>query len=350
MVDISQEILGFTSADEAVILYTMTNIHGAEVKLLNIGAAIVSVCVPDKEGNMRDVALGFKMFDKYIGDGAALGKSVGRYANRIAGGKFTLEGNTYTLATNNGPNHLHGGPTGFHNRVWTSRVETNRVVFNYVSVPGEEGYPAELGVEAVYDWSDDNELEVTYFGASDATTVVNLTNHVYFNLNGEGSGDILSHELKLYADKFLPTDQTQIPTGELECVKGTPMDFIEPKEIGKEINADYEPLKIGNGYDHCWAINNYKKGIMHSAAELYSKESGILLSISTTQPGVQVYTGNWLTGCGMSKVGKEHQNREGVAIECQNFPDAPNKPSFPSPILKKDEVYEEHIAFKFSVK
>lgn len=350
MIDISQEILGFTDNDEAVILYTMQNSNGAQVKLINIGAAIVSVIVPDKVGAMRDVSLGFKMFDKYIGDGAGLGKSIGRYANRIANGKFSLDGKEYTLATNNGPNHLHGGPTGFQNRIWSSRVEGDRVVFNYVSAADEEGYPSELGAEAVYDFNDENELEITYYASTDGKTIVNLTNHAYFNLNGEGNGDIHSHYLKLNASNFLPTDDTQIPTGEIAPVAGTPMDFTSSKQIGSDIDADYEPLVIGHGYDHCWVIDNYKKGIMAPAAELYSTESGICLEISTTQPGAQVYTGNWLTGCGLSKAGKEHLNREGVAIECQNFPDAPNKPNFPSAVINKGEVYEEHIIFKFSVK
>lgn len=348
MINIEQEILGFTASDEAVVLYTMTNSSGASVKLINIGAAIVSINVPDKDGAMRDVALGFKMFDKYIGDGAALGKSVGRFANRIAKGRFSLDGVEYTLATNNGVNHLHGGPTGFQNRVWTSRVETNRVVFGYVAAPGQEGYPAELGAEVVYDWSENNELELTYFASSNGKTIVNLTNHCYFNLNGEGNGDIHSHTLKLFADNYLPTDDTQIPTGDLAPVAGTPMDFTESKEIGKDIDADFEPLIIGHGYDHCWAINDYKKGVISPAAELYSAESGIKLYVSTSQPGIQVYTGNWLSGCGISKAGKEHQNREGVALECQNFPDAPNKPQFPSSVLNEGEVYEEHIIFRFT--
>lgn len=348
MIDISQVNLGLTTSNEVVILYTMTNTSGAEVKFINIGASIVSISVPDKNGDKRDVALGFKTFDKYIGDGAALGKSVGRFANRIAGGKFSLEGVDYTLNTNNGPNHLHGGPTGFQNRVWESHIETNRVVFSYVSIDGEEGYSAELSVTAVYEWSDDNELKITYSATSDATTVVNLTNHNYFNLDGEGSGDIHKHTLKLYAKNYLPTDDSQIPTGEFLSVAGTPMDFREFKEIGKDIDADFEPLKIGHGYDHCWSIDGYSKGEMHLAAELYSEVSGIKLTVSTTQPGVQIYTGNWLSGCGESKVGKEHQNRDGVAIECQNFPDAPNKPNFPSPVLKRGEVYEEQIVFKFT--
>ncbi len=348
MIDISQEALGFTASNEAVILYTMKNSSGAEVKLINIGAAIVSICVPDKDGKMRDVALGFKMFDKYVGDGAALGKSCGRFANRIAKGKFTLDGAEYSLAINNGPNALHGGPTGFMNRVWTSRVETNRVVFNYVSANGEEGYPSELGVEVVYDWSEDCELELTYFAQTDGATVLNLTNHCYFNLNGEGSGDVHSHTLKLNSDKFLPTDDTQIPTGELAPVAGTPMDFVAAKELGKDIDADYEPLLIGRGYDHCWALNDYKKGVMNFAAELYSAESGIKLTVSTTQPGIQVYTGNWLTGTGETKNGKEHENRGGVALECQHFPDSPNKPQFPSTVWRKGESFEEHNVFKCS--
>lgn len=349
--DIEQEILGFTEDGNSLVLYIMTNESGARVRLLNVGATIVSIEVPDKDGNLVDVCLGYKMANHYLTESAAMGKSVGRYANRIALGKFSLNDVNYTLATNNGVNHLHGGPKGFQSRVWTSRVETNRVVFSYVSAPGEEGFPSELGVEAVYDWSDDNELEITYYAKSeDGDTIVNLTNHAYFNLNGESSGSVLEQQLKLNCSKYLPTDNTQIPTGEFADVKGTPMDFLNSKELGSDIETDFEALKIGAGYDHAWAIDGWEKEKMCDVGELYSKESGISMSIKTTQPGVQIYTGNWLAGCGESKKGRIYQNRDGVAIECQNFPDSPNKPQFPSPVLKQGDVYEEHIVYKFSIK
>lgn len=349
--NVEQEILGFTEAGDSMVLYTMTNDNGARVRLINVGASIVSIEVPDKSGKLVDVCLGYKLPNHYLTESAAMGKSVGRYANRIALGKFSLNGVNYTLATNNGVNHLHGGPTGFQTRVWSARVETDRVVFSYVSAPSEEGFPSELGVEAVYDWSNDNELEITYLAKSeDGDTIVNLTNHAYFNLNGESSGSVLGQYLQLNCSKYLPTDSTQIPTGVEIDVKNTPMDFTTSKELGKDIDADFEALKIGAGYDHAWVIDGYKKGKLSDVGELYSKESGISMKIKTTQPGVQIYTGNWLNGCGESKTGRLYQNCDGVAVECQNFPDSPNKPQFPSPILKKGELYEEHIIYKFGVK
>ncbi|MFI3267823.1 MAG: aldose epimerase family protein, partial [Rikenellaceae bacterium] len=312
--DIEQEILGFTEQGEPMVLYTMTNNAGARVRLLNLGATVVSIEVPDKNGNLIDVCLGYKMPIAYLNETAAMGKSVGRYANRIALGKFSLDGKDYTLATNNGANHLHGGPTGFQARVWTARVETDRVVFSYTSVPGEEGYPSELGVEAVYDWSDNNELEITYYAQSeDGDTIVNLTNHAYFNLNGESNGTILDQLLQLNCSKWLPTDETQIPTGEFADVEGTPMDFMAAKPLGKDINCDFEALKIGAGYDHAWAVDNWEKGKMCDVGELYSDESGILMTVKSTQPGVQIYTGNWLGAAGESKTGAAHYARGGVA-------------------------------------
>lgn len=348
--EIEQEILGFAPDGEAVILYSMVNAKGHKLKVINIGAAIVSLEVPDREGKLRDVVLGYRMYDNYLDDSAAMCKSVGRYANRIARGRFELNGKEYQLQCNNGVNHLHGGPKGFQTKIWTSRVETDRVVFSYTSPAGEEGYPAELGCEVVYDFDDEGTVEITYFAGSDGDTIVNLTNHAYFNLSGFDSGSVLSHTLQINASRYLPTDSTQIPTGELARVEGTPMDFREPKEIGRDIDADFEALKIGAGYDHCWALDGYKRDHENHAATLYSPESGIALDIYTTQPGLQVYTGNWLTGCGVGKSGKPIESRDGVALECQNFPDAPNKLQFPSPMLKKGEVYEEHIIFRFSTR
>ncbi len=326
----------------------MKNSSGAEVELLNLGATIASIKVEDAEGEMRDVVLGFADYRDYMNDGAALGKSVGRFANRIAKGHFELDGKEYNLAINNGVNALHGGPTGFMNRVWESSVEGDSVVFTYTAADGEEGFPSSITVKVTYTWSEDNTLALTYEATTDDATVVNLTNHVYFNLDGEGKDDVLGHELKLYSSKYLPTDDTQIPTGELADVAGTPMDFVAPKALGAEIRADFEPLKIGAGYDHCWAVDGYEKGKLSPVAELFSSVSGIRLEVSSTQPGVQVYTGNWLTGAGVAKSGKEHFNNEGVAIECQNYPDAPNKPQFPSSVLRAGERYEEKIIFKFS--
>ena len=349
--NIEQEILGFAPNEKPMIIYTLTNENGMSVKVINIGAAIVSINVPDKNGDMKEVALGYKTPTDYFRDPAALGKSVGRYANRIAKGRFTLNDIEYKLAINNGPNHLHGGPTGFQTQIWEGRIESDFIVLSLLSEDGHEGFPGQLVTQVAFRLSENNELELVYLAQSDKDTIVNLTNHTYFNLNGEGSGDVFGHTLKLNADKFLPTDSTLIPTGEMVDVEGTPMDFREEKAIGKDIKADFEPLTFGKGYDHCWILNNSttdKK--LKEAAELYSSESGILLKVATTQPGVQVYTGNWLDGTGVSKQGKEHKDYEGVAIECQRFPDSPNKPNFPSPILKANTQYEEHIIFAFSIK
>lgn len=346
---IQQQIWGMTPDGEAVILYTMTNARGESVSLSNYGAAITAINVLDKNGAIGDVALGYGKWQDYMSDGPAMGKSVGRYANRIARGKFTLGDKEYRLAVNNGPNHLHGGPNGFQNKIWGARVEGNRVVFNYLSPNGEEGYPGELTTEVCYDFDDEANLVITYFARSEADTIVNLTNHAYFNLTGDGCGSIEDHSLKLYAQKWLPTDSTQIPTGELADVAGTPMDFREASVIGSRIGEDFEALKIGNGYDHCWAIDGYTDGQKFLlAAELTSPVSGRLLTVRTTQPGVQIYTGNWLDGCPMGKIGKEYGDRHGVAIECQAFPDSPNKAQFPSVVLTKGKVYEEAIIYSFS--
>lgn len=346
--EITQEIWGMTPQGEVIILYTMTNAKGCSIRLTNYGASIVSVIVPDKNGDLADVALGYGKWQDYVSDGPAMGKSVGRYANRIARGKFSLDGAEYRLAINNGPNHLHGGPTGFQNRVWESRVETDRVVFSYMSAAGEEGYPGILNVEACYDWDDECNLEITYYAKSDTKTIVNLTNHVYFNLKGDGNGNIHDHYLQLAAEKFLPTDDTAIPTGELESVVGTPMDFLEQHLIGERIGDDYIHLKYGKGYDHCWAIDGFQKGKLSYAGCLYEPQSGRKVSVSTTQPGIQIYTGNWLSGSPMSKMGVEYEDRSGVAMECQAFPDSPNKPQFPSVVLQPEEIYQETIIYTFS--
>ncbi|MBP3303305.1 MAG: galactose mutarotase [Muribaculaceae bacterium] len=328
--------------------FTLTNSNGASVTLSTLGAGIVSIIVPDRNGHMADVALGYKDPASWIADGPCAGKIPGRFANRIAKGRFTLDGKEYELAINNGPNALHGGPEGFMNRVWDARTENDDTVeMTYHAKDGEEGYPGNLTVTARYTWDNSNALTLTLSATTDAPTVLNLTNHVYFNLDGENSGSVLNHEMKLNASRWLPTDETQIPTGELASVVGTPMDFTSFKTIGRDINADFEALRIGKGYDHCWVVDGYGEGRLLPVAELRGPVSGRSLLVETTQPGMQIYTGNWLAGSPESISGGSYADYDGVAIECQGFPDAPNKPSFPSPVLRPGDEYSETIRFTF---
>ncbi len=333
-----------------ITLYTLTNNSGASVTLSSLGAGIVSVVVPDKDGKMADVALGYANPVDYIGDGPCAGKTPGRYANRIAKGKFKIGDKEYQLAINNEPNALHGGPEGFMNRIWDSEAKGSHVKFTYESADGEEGYPGNLKATVIYSWSDENELKIELLAESDKKTVVNLTNHAYFNLDGEDSGTVLDHDLQLFASHWLPTDDTQIPLGEIAEVKGTPMDFTAGKKIGSEINADFEALKIGKGYDHCWVLDNWHKHTIIKAARLSSDKSGRVLEVMTTQPGAQVYTGNWLGGCPVGKCGHPYNDYDGVAIECQGFPDAPNHRNFPCQLLGPGELYDQTIIYKFSTK
>ena len=350
MATIEQKLWGKTPDGKEIFLYTLTNCQGASIQVSSVGAGIVSVNVPDKNGVIADVVLGYPDPMSYFADGPCAGKIPGRYANRIAKGHFTLDGKEYELPINNGPNHLHGGPQGFQNQVWESRIHEDGVEFLYFSEDGEMGYPADLKAVARYEWSEDNELRLTLTATCDAPTIVNLTNHAYFNLNGEGSGDILSHLLQLNASEYLPTDETLIPLGESAPVAGTPMDFVVEKPLGRDIKEDFPALKYGKGYDNCWVIDGAERGQLQEAATLYSPESGRVLTVSTTQSGVQVYTGNWLSGCPVGKCGRSYNDYEGVAIECQNFPDAPNKEDYPSPVLRPGEVYQQAIIFAFSVK
>lgn len=348
--EINKELWGKSSCGKEIYRYKMTNSTGAYVQLSSVGAGIVAIAVPDRNGKLADVVLGYPVPESYFGDGPCAGKVPGRYANRIASGKFTLDGKTYELPVNNGPNHLHGGPDGFQNRVWESRIENNGVEFMYYSEDGEMGYPGALKAVARYEWSEENELTLTLTAECDAPTVLNLTNHAYFNLNGEGNGDILGHELKLNASEYLPTDDTLIPLGDSDPVAGTPMDFVTAKPLGRDIQVDFPALKYGKGYDNCWVIDGAEPGQLQAAAELYAPESGRVLEVFTTQPGVQVYTGNWLSGCPVAKCGRSYNDYEGVAIECQNFPDAPNKEDYPSAVLRPGENYEQAIIFAFKVR
>ena len=330
-----------------ITLLTIVNASGASVTLSTLGAGIVSVNVPDREGRMADVVLGYADPADYMADGPCAGKIPGRYANRIAKGRFTVGGREYQLAINNGPNALHGGPTGFQNRLWTvENAEGDTVEFSYTSSDGEEGYPGQLKATATYRWNDANELSLDLRAVTDSETVVNLTNHAYFNLGGHDSGSVLAHELWLGASRYLPTDDTLIPLGELAPVGGTPMDFTEAKPLGRDIKADFPALNYGKGYDNCFVIDG-ADGTLRDVARLTDPVSGRTLTVATTQPGVQVYTGNWLAGSPANKSGRSYHDYDGVAIECQNFPDAPNRPGFPTAVLRPGEEYHQTIIFRF---
>lgn len=331
-----------------ITLYTITNGSGASVTLSSLGAGIVSIKVPDSNGRIDDVVMGYDNAADYLYDGPCSGKVPGRFANRIAKGRFSIDGKDYCLAINNGPNALHGGPEGIQNQIWESELKDNNTVkFSYMAADGEEGYPGNLKITATYTWSEENELTLDLEAETDAPTVVNLTNHVYFNLRGHRAGSMTGHKLQINASRWLPTDETQIPTGEIAPVAGTPMDFTTPKAIGRDMYADFEALKIGKGYDHCWVIDDYRKGYLRHAATLSDPATGRAVEISTTQPGIQVYGGNWLNGSPAGKEGAVYHDYAAVALECQGFPDAPNKPGFPSAILRPGETYKEIIKFSF---
>ncbi|HIT48277.1 MAG TPA: galactose mutarotase [Candidatus Coprenecus stercoripullorum] len=325
----------------------LTNRKGASVLLTARGAGVVSIVVPDRNGVMDDVVLGYKDEESYIGDGPCSGKIPGRFANRIAGGHFVLDGKDIFLLKNRPGYQLHGGPDGFAERLWDiESVSHNRAVFALESKDGDQGYPGCMNVHAAYTWGDDDSLELELTATTDAPTAVNLTNHTYWNLRGENSGSILDHELQINASRWLVTDETLIPTGETASVGNTPMDFRTPKPVGRDMGMDFPALKYGKGYDNCWVIDG-GAGIKH-AATLSDAVSGRKLEIWTDQPAVQVYTGNWLAGSPQSKSGRSYNDYEGIAIECQGFPDAPNHPDFPSCILRPGETYRRTVIFRLS--
>ena len=317
----------------------LTNKSGASVMLTERGAGIVSIVVPDRNGVMGDVVLGYRDEESYLADGPCAGK--------IPGGHFTLDGKEYQLVKNNPGYQLHGGPDGFSNRLWkASRISDTEVILTLDSPDGDQGYPGNMHVEATYTWSDDNSLTLSIKATTDAPTIINLTNHTYWNLDGEDSGSILDHVLKLNASRWLATSEALIPTGELAPVEGTPMDFRTAKPIGRDIKADFPALKYGKGYDNCWVLDGAPG--LKLAAELSSAVSGRRLEIWTDQPAAQVYTGNWLDGSPLSKSGRPYRDYDGVAIECQGFPDAPHHPDFPSCVLRPGETYSRTIIFKLN--
>ncbi len=331
-------------------LYTLKNKNGLIAQITNYGAIIVSLYVPDRKGNLADIVQGYDSIDEYIkGNGPYMGAVCGRCANRIAKGKFSLLGKNYSLAVNNGPNHLHGGITGFSKVVWdVVSTSPSSVQLTYLSKDGEENYPGNLKVTVIYTLTDKNELRLDYQATTDKTTVVNLTGHSYFNLAGEGSGSIYNQELIINGDYFTPIDETSVPTGEIFSVKGTPMDFTKPRKIGSGIDQNDEQLRFGAGYDHNWVLN-HRTGSLDLAAAAHDPESGRLMEVYTTQPGVQLYTANWIDG-EKGKGGKKYGRRWAFCLETQHFADAVNKPHFPSTILNQGEEYRHSCIYKFSVK
>src|SRR5579871_1882118 len=335
-----------------VTLYTLTNAHGVEVRAMNYGGIIVSLRVPDRKGELADIVLGHEDLKGYTPNPPYFGVIVGRYANRIANGTFTLDGKTYNLPKNDGPNTLHGGTARTFDKVmWESQPikDKNGVLFEFLSKDGDDGFPGNLKMKVSYVLTDSNELVIDYEATTDKATPINVSQHSYFNLKGEGNGDILDHEVMINADRFTPVDKNLIPTGELRPVKGTPFDFTKSTRIGSRIDDNYEQLTLGHGYDHNFVINRKGAG-MTLAARVYEPTTGRVLEVSTTQPAVQFYTGNFLDGSVTGKSGHVYKRRNGLCLETQHYPDSPNHPDFPNTILKPGEKFHQTTAFKFSTK
>lgn len=350
---VTKQAFGKTKDGTAVDLFVLSNDSGMEVAIATYGGIIVRLTAPDRHGRPADVVLGLDTLDGYLKGHPYFGCIVGRYGNRIARGRFTLNGIEHKLATNNGENHLHGGLKGFDKAVWKAREiqapEARGVELSHLSKDGDEGYPGNLSVKVAYTLSDRNELAIDYSATTDKDTVVNLTNHTYFNLAGQGEGDILAHELTLLAGRFTPVDKGLIPTGEIQSVKGTPFDFTKPVAIGARIDQDDEQLRFGMGYDHNFVLDS-AGGTLAKAAEVHDPKSGRVLEVWTTEPGVQFYTGNFLDGSLTGKGGKVYRRRYGFCLETQHFPDSPNRPEFPSVVLKAGGVHRSKTVWKFSAR
>jgi len=333
--------------DKTVDAYTLRNRHGIEAKVITWGATLVSLIAPDRHGKLANVVLGFDSLDPYLKGVPYFGATVGRYANRIAHGRFTLDGKTYQLPLNDGPNSLHGGTKGFDKRLWTAEKQPGEAVrLTYVSADGEEGYPGTLTAHVTYRLGDDDTLSIEFTATTTAPTPVNLANHAYFNLTGDFTRPILDHVLRIDAARFTPVDATLIPTGELRAVGGTPFDFRKAERIGSRIENKDEQLARGHGYDHNWVLDKPSPGAMSLAAVLSDPASGRAMEVRTTQPGLQFYSGNFLDGK-PAGAGTVFQHRTGLCLETQHFPDSPNQPAFPSTILRPGETYSEKTALTF---
>jgi aldose 1-epimerase len=340
---------------DSIKLYTLKNKNGMTVKITNYGAIITSIIVPDRDGKMADVALGYDRVEDYINavDKPYFGAIVGRYGNRIANGEFKLDGETYSLLKNNGKNHLHGGAIGFDKVVWDveDRTKNGRLKLSYLAKDGEEGYPGNLSLQVTYVLTDANQIAVDYQATTDKATPVNVTQHTYFNLKGEGEGTILDHELMLNAKQFTPVDDSLIPTGQMLDVAGTPFDFTTAKTIGRDIGQNDPQLGFGLGYDHNWVLDKGgKPKSMTTAARVYEPTSGRVMEVVTSEPGIQFYCGNFLDGRLKGKSGKPYVQRGGFCLETQHYPDSPNQAHFPTTILKPGETFKSQTAFMFSTK
>lgn len=351
--EIEESVFGMLPDGREVKKYRLSNEAGMEVDVITLGGVITRWIAPDKNGFFDDVVLGFDNLEQYLEPNPFFGALIGRYGNRIAKGKFTLDGEEYTLATNNGENHLHGGEKGFDKVLWEANAEKTdegaQLVLKYASPDGDEGYPGKLDVTVTYTLTADSALDIQYEAVTDKPTIVNLTQHTYFNLSGMLTKPVLDHELVLDADAFLPVDSGLIPTGELKPVAGTPFDFTEGKLIGKKINADNEQLKLGGGYDHCWVLNNAEEGY-RLIGSAYHGKSGRFMEVYTDEPGVQFYSGNFLDGTLPAKVGGTYGQRSGFCLETQHYPDSPNQEGFPSVRLNPGEKYASRTTYKLSAK
>jgi aldose 1-epimerase len=349
---ISQAPFGGIPDGPPVTIYTLRNDKGMEVRILNYGGIVQSLKVPDKNGKFDDVVLGYDSLGGYLTNSPYFGALIGRYGNRIGGGKFTLEGKTYKLAANNGPNSLHGGIKGFDKVVWQASPSLTpdgpALELTYVSQDGEEGFPGNLKVTAIYTLTDNNELHLSFTATTDQPTLCNLTQHSYFNLRGQGNGDVLGHEVCINSDKITPVDKDLITTGEYAPVDGTPFDFRKPTAIGARINDPNQQLQFGTGYDHNWVINK-PLGKLGLQARVFEPATGRVLEMWSTEPGVQFYTGNFLDGSITGKDGKVYSRRTGFCLEPQHYPDSPNKPGFPTTELKPGKTYQNTIVYRFLV-
>lgn len=350
---ITRKSFGKAPDGHPISLYTLTNAHGMEARITNYGGIVVSLTAPDRNGKFGDVVLGYSTIDGYIKNSPYFGALIGRYGNRIAKGRFTLDGKTYKLAVNNGPNSLHGGKKGFDKVVWQAQEMHPKngvgLALHYLSKDGEEGYPGNLSVDVLYTLTNNNELRIDYKATTDKDTVLNLTNHSYFNLAGQGNGDVLGHLMMINADKFTPIDKTSIPLGDLKPVQGTPFDFRKPTAIGARIHEQDQQLKFGTGYDHNFVLNRKGTGLS-LAARVYEPKTGRVLETYTTQPGVQFYTGNFLDGTIKGKGGKVYKQRYAFCLETQHYPDSPNRPDFPTTTLKPGQTYKQTTVYKFSAR
>ena len=344
----SKIVFGTMPDGQEIYLFTLKNENGMKAKIINYGATVVSLTVPDRNGEYEDVILGYDTLKQYIDGTSYFGGIVGRYGNRIGKGKFTLDGKEYQVTVNNGENHLHGGEKGYNKVVWDAKlIDPSSLSLTYHSVDGEEGYPGNVTLNVIYSLTKNNGLKINYSGTTDATTILNPTNHCYFNLTGNPKHTILDHMLFIDADKYTPVDDGLIPTGELADVAGTPMDFREPTKIGARISDDFMQLVYGKGYDHNWVLNNYN-GQVRQVATLSDSLTGRKLEVLTDQPGLQFYSGNFLNGSDIGKGGIKYRYRTGLCLEAQCYPDSPNNPDFPSVTLKPGEVYHQTTIYQFT--